>query len=289
VIFWGTNLFGDFGWTGGSYLRQAWLATSVIGICLLRRGFAVGAGAMLVTSALLRIFPGVILATLALRAVMRMRAAGRWRLEADELRIGAGALLASLVIFGASLAASGGISSWGDFVTNSRTHLATPLKNHVGWKTLLAHDSEASDRLVRGGTVIERYERWAEARREGARGTAFFHTAGVAVFVLLLALAVRDQPLWVAAILGVGLIPVAFELTNYYYAILLCYGLLVDRWASAGPMLLGVSTASWVISGRLQWTDEIMVTASLAVLLLVLHCTLQPLVSAAPARDPAGG
>ena len=34
LVFWGTNYFAPFTWTGGGILRQDWLAASVIGIYL---------------------------------------------------------------------------------------------------------------------------------------------------------------------------------------------------------------------------------------------------------------
>ena len=86
-------------------------------------------------------------------------------------------------------------------------------------------------------------------------------------------IAVRGQPLWVAAVLGVGLIPVAFELTNYYYAILLLYGTLAVRRPGVGAALCAVSAASWGIVEHWQWRDEIMTWSSLLVVIFVVGTT----------------
>jgi hypothetical protein len=283
VIFWGTNLFGDFGWTGGSFLRQAWLVASIAGICLLRRGRPASAGASLAIAASLRVFPAVLLLGVALRGLWSLLGSERRGLQVEHRRFAAGALAGAGAIFGLSLLTVGGFQPWFDFVDNSRTHLATPLKNHVGLQTVLAFDSEHADRMIQGGSAEERYLEWRAARQVRGAERAPMHWFVVLGFGVLLAFAVRKQPDWVAAILGVGLIPVAFELTNYYYAILLGYGLLVVRWPGVGPALLGLSALGWAIVDRLQWQDEIMVWSSVSVIVFVCFCTLLPLY-----REPRG-
>ena len=277
AIFWGTNLFAGFGWTGGSFLRQAWLVTSIGGICLLRRGRPASAGASLAVAASLRIFPAALLLGVALRALWSLIGSRRRVLEADQLRFAAGALAGWAAIFTVSLVAVGGFEPWLEFVDNSRTHLATPLKNHVGLKTVLAYDADHVDRLIQGGTAEDRYLEWRAARESRGAERIAPYCFLLTGFVILLLFAVRDQPDWVAATLGIGLIPVAFELTNYYYAILLGYGLLVLRWPGTGPALLGLSALGWVIVDRWQWQDEIMVWASVCVIGFVCFCTLLPL------------
>ncbi len=89
----------------------------------------------------------------------------------------------------------------------------------------------------------------------------------------MLALAVRTEPEWVAAVLGIGAIPFAFELTNYYYSILLGFGLLSARREGIGASLCGISALSWGIVEHWQWRDEIMTWCSVMVLVYVLGCT----------------
>jgi hypothetical protein len=286
VIFWGTNAFAGFGWTGGSFFRQAWLASAIGGICLLRRGRPAAAGACLATAAAFRIFPVALLVAVAVRALWSLRGSGPKRPEPRHLRFGAGALAAAGVLYTVSLVAVGGMGPWFEFVDNSRTHLATPLKNHVGLRTVLAHDAERVDRLIRDGSAEERYLEWRAAREARSAENAASYWVALAGFAVLLAFAVRGQPDWVAATLGIGLIPVAFELTNYYYAILLGYACLSARWPGVGPALLGLSAIGWAIAGRMQWQDEILVWASVSVLVFVCFCTLLPLYR--PPREDAG-
>ncbi|MBW2666423.1 MAG: hypothetical protein JRE13_09050 [Deltaproteobacteria bacterium] len=277
AIFWGTNLFAGFGWTGGSFLRQAWLVASIGGICLLRRGRPASAGASLAVAASLRIFPAALLVGVALRGLWSLMSSERRGVAADHRRFTAGALAGAAAIVTVSLVAVGGFQPWLEFIDNSRTHLATPLKNHVGLQTVLAYDADHVDRLIQGGTAEDRYLEWRAARESRSAERVVGYWLLLTGFGILLAFAVRDQPDWVAATLGIGLIPVAFELTNYYYAILLGYGLLVVRWPGIGPALLGLSALGWVIVDRRQWQDEIMVWGSVFVLVFVCFCTLLPL------------
>jgi hypothetical protein len=216
VIYWGTNLFGVFGWNGGGFLRQMWLVSAIGGLCCLRRNHSAAAGALLTVSALLRIFPGVILVAVGIRAGWGMVRERRIALAPEHRRLLVGCLAAAGVIVPLSLLTYGGVRPWIEFVDNSRTDLGTP---------------------------------------------AF------------LAFAVRDQPDWVAGVLGIGLIPIAFELTNYYYAILLGYGLLCVRWKLAGAALCGVAALSWAIVERWQWQDEILTWCSGLVVLFVVFST----------------
>jgi hypothetical protein len=275
VVFWGTNLFAVFGWTGGSFLRQGWLVTSIAGICCLRKGRPMAAGALLTSSALLRIFPAALLAAGALRALASSWRRGRFHFDREERRVALGGLLAAAAILPLSAAAVGGMGAWVEFIHNSRVHLATPLKNHVGLATLLAYDPATVDRLVTGSDAIERYQTWSDARHVRFSEHVWMYRGIVFAFLLLLTFAVRDQPLWVAAILGVGLIPIAFELTNYYYAILLGYALLSESKLEVGAALCGISALSWGIVELWHWQDEIMVWCSAMVVVFVIACTLR--------------
>jgi len=241
------------------------------------------AGASLALAASLRIFPAALLLAVALRALWSLLGPGQRALQTGHRRFAAGAIAGGGAIFLLSLLSVGGLQPWLEFVDNSRTHLATPLRNHVGLQTVLAYDAEYSDRMIQGGNAQERYLEWRAAREARGAERALSYWFAVTGFCVLLAYAVSGQPDWVAAILGIGLIPVAFELTNYYYAILLGYGLLVVRWPGIGPALLGLSALCWMIVDRRQWQDEIMVWSSVSVLVFVCFCTLMPLY-----REPRG-
>jgi hypothetical protein len=285
VIYWGTNLFGVFGWNGGAFLRQGWLVTAIGGICCLKRGKPATAGVLLTCSAFLRIFPGAILVAVGIAAAWAMWRERRFSFLPAHRRLVMGCLLAAGAIASVSLLTYRDLEPWMGFVDNSRIHLATPLKNHVGLPTVLAYDSGAVDRRIQGGSRIERYEAWRNARRDRFAERTAVYWALFAAFVALLTLAVRDQPDWVAAVLGIGLIPTAFELTNYYYAILLGYGLLIARREIVGAALCGVAALSWAFVERWQWQDEFLTWCSAMVVVFAVFCTG---LSLRKARDPRG-
>ena len=285
VIYWGTNLFGIFGWTGGAFLRQAWLAAAIGGICCLRRDKPAAGGALLTLATLLRIFPGTILLAIAAGAAWKLGRERRLTLAPAHRRLLAGGLAAAGVIVALSLVGHGGGRPWLDFVTNSRLHLATPLKNHVGLRTVIGYDSATVERRIQGASAVERYRLWRDARQERFAERELVYWTLLIAFVTLLAFAVRGQPEWIAGVLGIGLIPIAFELTNYYYAILLGFGLLSVRHEIIGAALCGVAALSWAIVELFHWQDEILTWCSAMVVLFAVFCTAVTLRTTCTVRE----
>jgi hypothetical protein len=58
------------------------------------------------------------------------------------------------------------------------------------------------------------FELWKEARRRVFHERRYVYAALVLAFLLLYVRAVKGQEAWVAAVLGIGLIPIASELTS---------------------------------------------------------------------------
>jgi hypothetical protein len=71
LVYWGTNHPANFSWTGGAFLRDDWLAASLVALALLRRGLPAGAGALFGLAASLRAFPAAWLLGPGLAAVAR--------------------------------------------------------------------------------------------------------------------------------------------------------------------------------------------------------------------------
>ena len=72
AVYFGTNYLSPYGWTGGAILRYDWLAARVLGIALLRRERPAASGFLLAWATALRIFPGCLIAGVALGAAWRM-------------------------------------------------------------------------------------------------------------------------------------------------------------------------------------------------------------------------
>lgn len=270
AVYFGTNYVSPYGWTGGSILRQDWLAASALGVALLRSDRPTAGGALLAWAALLRIFPGCLLAGVALGTLWRMARARSLRLPQAERRCAAGVLATLAVGFALSSAASGGPSSWLAFAERSRVHLGTPLANHLGLATLLAYDPAARSELARDPALEDPMQRWKEARRARFAERRALFVALVAGFALLLAQRAARLPLWVGAALGSALIPVALELTGYYWSALLPLAFLGARRPGIAAALCAFGVAGYGISERWHWTDQIHVGISLLGVALAL-------------------
>jgi hypothetical protein len=77
----------------------------------------------------------------------------------------------------------------------------------------------------------------------------------------------------VAGVLGLGLVLMAAELTCYYSAGLLAFGLLWTRRPSIGIALCGLSALGWWIAGSGRGWDEVFTGISLASALFVAWAT----------------
>ena len=251
VIFWGTNFPARYFYLGASFLRSDWLVMSVIGIALAKRGYMMLAGAALGWSTLLRVFPGFLASGAVLRFLQGPMRRGDSASGAVRLVAGACLALALLISF-SFLSPRGsitdGVERWRGFVENSRKHLSGSSVNRVGLP-MLAMYSPGNDY-----GSLSRYwldhpgDAWQAVRNTTFEERRVLYWAIVAVFLALLALAVRGQPYWTALVLGVGLIPMVSDITCYYYGILLVYGLLSDRYPWIGVGLAGLSAFTLMAS-----------------------------------------
>jgi hypothetical protein len=273
LLFWGTNYPAQYGWVGGSYLRQLEVVALLVSICLMKRERNVAAGFLLSLAALTRIYPTFLLAGLALAVAGRSLAARHPVLSPSQKRLLAGGLLGAAVLLPLSLLGTGSPHSWFQFAQNSRVLLDTPLRNDMGLRTVLSHDPASPARELFDSSLLDPYEPWKQSRALtfAARRPLF----GVVLlgYLALLALAVRRQPDWVALVLGVGLVPMAAELTCYYWVVLVAFALLWKRAPVIGVALCGLSAAGWAIVDRFHFFDEIFAWQSLAGVLFALFAT----------------
>ena len=274
ALYWGTNYPAQYGWTGGSFLRQGWLVGSVTALCALRRGRPATAGALLALAIGLRIFPIFIALALGVKALVGMFQTRRFGLSADHRRLIAGALAAGSMLFAFSLVSGGGARAWTEFIADSRAHLATPLRNYVGLATVVAYDPATRSALTTDPTQNDPYTAWKNARRSTAAERRWIFLALLGGYLLLLARAAAHAEDWVVGVLGVGLIMMAAELTCYYSAGLLVFGLLWPRRPSIGIGLCALSAAGWWIVGTGREYDEVFTAISLASVLFIVWATL---------------
>jgi len=229
VLFWGTNLVAGNGFTAGAFLRQGWLFLAVVGVCCLRRKRMGMAGFLLAYSALLKIFPAFLIGGVALKAVGRMLGQRSLTLSSEHRRFALGVVAGLVTILGLSTLSSHDPGIWSQFVGNTAKHTATPQYQAMGVLPLLLHIDQAE---LRESPRVVAEDLEASYRRSGPRLLSLVLMAG---FLPLLLLAVRGEEDWVAAILGLAWLPFVAWISNYYWSILLLFGLLVVDRRPQGP------------------------------------------------------
>ena len=284
IIWWGTNYFSRYFWTGGAFLRTDWLAFSVIGICLVKRGRPAAGGAALTYATLLRIFPGAIIVGLVLKAGMTMWRQRTFRLAPDHKSFAFGSLAAATCLVSLSFVVvghgvSGGVAAWEGFAANSQKHLATPLTNNMGLKTIMSFEPRSRAAVLGSFWIDTPWDTWNAARRRVFEQRRVVYWLLVAVFLVLLAFAVQEQDDWVTLVLGTALIPVATELTCYYYAILAVFGLLWRRYPTSGALLTGLAAVSSIVPAFLSFDDDVYVMLSVLTLIYVMVIVLHVIMS----------
>ena len=241
LIFWGTFYPAEFLWIGGSVLRQTWLASTVMGICLLRRNRPAAAGFALAFAALLRIFPLTLIGAVALSALLSMWRERRWRVAANHVRFALGILLALVTLVPLSVTTSGGLETWHGFSRKILLHRASPPQTAVGLKMAV------SSRYVLPDPGRERDSvSWQSGFRDSFESRRPLYLALVVAFLLLLAAALRGQEDWAAAVLGAGAALVLTDLTGYYASLLLVFGFLAPRQPGIGAALCALSAITWL-------------------------------------------
>ena len=245
MLVFATNFPSRFYWTGGAFLRWDWIFYTVAAIACLKLDRPFLAGLALGYAALLRIFPGLLVAGPALALgwhVLRTR-----RLEPTYLRFFAGAAVAVVLLVALSLPIAG-TSGYREFVQNSVKHTATPLTNYMGLRTLVAYRPSEVGRHLRTDRDVDPWGKWKSARLRAFEQAKPAFCLLFVGYVALLAFAVRGQPAWLAAALGATVPAFAVELTSYYYAFLFAVALATHEREDVPNILFAVTAATGVIA-----------------------------------------
>ncbi len=275
LLWWGHNFPARFYWNGGSMLRYDWLLWLVVGICFLRKRWHFAGGMALTYATLLRVFPGFIVAALILKAIARMIRLKQLVISRGHARFAMGCVVAMLVLIPASSWATNGLDAWREFAHNSEKHLKTALTNNMGLKTALGYDFPTAAKRMRNDTLSDPFQEWKDAR-EYYYGKSKIVLVGLLVlFCILLARAADREPDWAAACLGAGLIPLAAELTCYYYGFLLTYGLLWSRRKLPGVLITAVAALTCLLSEVIAWNDDHFAAMSTAIFATIVVVTWQ--------------
>ncbi len=259
LLVFATNFPSRFYWTGGAFLRWDWLFYTVASICCLKKDKSLLAGAFLAYATLLRIFPGFLFIgpLLALgHHLMKKRS-----LDPRYARFFVGAALATALLVPVSLAKSGGVEGYREFIQNTIKHKETPLTNHMGLRTLIAYRPWEVGRTLRNNKFDDPWVKWKEARLRSFKQTRPVFVMLVAVFLVALGFACRGADPWVAAALSATFIVIGAELTSYYLAFIIVVALLSERDDYIGRLLIFLTGftqfVAWApVPGMATWIDE---------------------------------
>ncbi len=262
-------------WTGGAFLRHDWIFYFVASIALLKKNRPALAGAAFAYTVLLRLFPGLAAAGVAVAAFEYFRV--NKKMDPRFLRYVAGGVAATALLVGASFAFFGGPTTWQRFGQNTVKHSRTPLTNHMGLRTILSWRPDSiGQKTVRPG-LIDSWYLWKSTRLDNwDEAKPLMWLSFLAGMVLVwFALRHTGADPWVGAAMGAGFIVIGAELTNYYYCFLMGLAVLHEKRREVGVLLCSLCAVShylnWgPLSWMSHWLDEQYVTMSLAALLAVL-------------------
>lgn len=252
TVFWGCNAPANFYWTGGAFLRQDWFFLLVLALCLTKKRYFALAGAALTWSALLRVFPVILFAgwgAIMFFTVLRRfrRGHGPWLWPAHK-RLIAGAAAAALVLVPTSIAVTGA-HAYADFARHTlHVHNTTPLTNHMGLETVLAHGWKGRMRFTRDDNLDDPFVKWKEARllRFERLKPLFVLVIGGVLLWTLWALR-RTRLLWLGLPLSLPLTVCVTNLTCYYYSMFILGAALVRVRPALGPVYVAASGASQIL------------------------------------------
>jgi Glycosyltransferase family 87 len=258
LVFWGTQFPADGYFTGGAFLRQDWLMYLVMSACLLRKRYWGLAGAALAASALLRVFPGLFFAGIALVALVHVYKHRRF--AKHHLRVFAGAAVTTVVLVSASLAVAGPHAYQG-FAEHIALHHRTPLTNNMGLPVLLSYTQAGRAEFTRDKSQLDEFGKWADAHSAALAKRRPLYLSLNAFFLIVFFMTVRRiKTLWIAMGLSAILVVTIPTLTCYYYSFLIVSALLskASRSTEWLTLLAGGVSPLLVLWPRVsyQWDDR---------------------------------
>ena len=231
AIFWGCQSPAPMLWTAGAFLRQDWLFFFVLSACLLKKKYPALAAAAIVYSALLRIFPGIIV--VGWIAVLFWQIYRHKKPTKQQLRMLAGGVVCAAVLLPASVYVCGK-DSYKEFYTHTlKVHDQTPLTNHMGLRVLIAQPVAFESPLLGIGTTKESgrmkytedgrlsdaFSVWKQMRNDRyAKYKYIGYALSAAMLGFLFYVAKRMKNMWVAMAGAQIFVIMLSQLTCYYYS-----------------------------------------------------------------------
>lgn len=279
AVFWGCQSSAPFYWTGGAFLRQDWLFFLVLSVCLLRKRYFALAGASVVYSGLLRIFPGIVVVgglTVAGIHLVRYK-----RMPSHHLRMLLGGALAAAILIPASLAVAGKDAYQQFYKHTLQVHDQTPLTNHMGLRVLVGQKTPieingrvggveipswlkigvgpSSGRMeyTRDNKLNDPFEVWKRMRNERYAKYKWVAYAIIAAsFAYFTYVCRRVKSLWIATCLAQIFIILGSQLTCYYYSFMILMAPLTRVKRQLEVPLFGLAALSQFVWMAFYWNDD---------------------------------
>ncbi len=274
MVFWGVNLPADWDWTGGSLLRQDWLALLGIGICLLKSGRWAAAGACFAYSAGVRGFPLLVMfgpvAVLLSCLLRRFRQEpskqtfrqdqvrgpvahgwGRvpfspgWGSFSGSLRVLTGFLVTSLILVSIATLSAGSTQVWKTWLEKMRLHNRSPSTNLIGMRNLLGFSFVERVQMLHDNSSCDPFWKWKLARKATFTARRSWYTAALFFSFAMTFLCIFGTPLHRSVVWSLPLVFFVFDLSCYYYGFLALLPLgsrkRSDEWTNVGLFLLAMA------------------------------------------------
>jgi hypothetical protein len=273
AVFWGCNALGDDYFVSGAFLRQDWLFFFVLAACLARKRWYALAGASLVYSGLLRIFPG--LAVIGWLTVAGAYLVKHKRMAKHHQRMLLGGVLAAAVLLPASIQLYGK-DSYKEFYRHTlQVHDRTPLTNHMGLRVLIAHKigtgpSSGRAIYVEDPKLADPFEVWKRMRNERwDRYKAIAYVIVAASLAFFVWIVRRVKSMWIALCLGQIFIILLSQLTSYYYAFMIISAPLTRARRQIEIPLFAFAAVTQLVWGAFGAFDD---KSALCTLLALVFC-----------------
>lgn len=246
VLVLATFVPAGFEHTGRAFLRWDWLFFTVAGICLLKKDKPLLAGTALGYAALLRVFPAVLFAGpmfAIIWQILRHR-----NIDRAHLRLLSGGTLSAAALVPASLFLTGGASTYVAFAGNLIKTQQTPFGNAIGLPAVLRWRPHHTIRDLIDPQATDPLQAWRHAARQAGAVMSPLRVLMAVLVVAALVLAARTAVPWVAAALGLTILPVVTDLLGYYYMLIIAVALLCHARERLAVWLLGLCVVSQFVA-----------------------------------------
>jgi hypothetical protein len=278
ALWWALAELTSFPWLGGTFLRQDALLCLVAAACGLKAGRSRAAGACLSAAVLLRAYPIVILAGPAIHILHGVRQTGLRRIASNSrgLMVGFAAGSIALMAFTAITwgpSRLGATEPWRGFLAKAEKQVNTQYMNNLGLQTVLSFSESSRFANLHGFWLDGPLDTWQSAQNAVFQSRLWIYRALILAFLTLLVLALRKTEDWIALVLGIALLPIVMDLTNYYYSVPLLFAFLWPLDPLIGLALAAVSLLTTIMPTLMKMADDRAVVNSFALILLSVWTT----------------